>query len=174
MPYLSNMNKKISVKRITLNAVLTAIALIIFIVELQLPEIVPIPGVKLGLSNVITLFAMFQLGPVDTLIILLLRIVMGSMFSGRIMAMLYSLAGGLLCYLVTLLMRKFVSRSQIWVCGILGAISHNLGQILVAILITQTPALIAYLPVLIASGILTGAFTGGIATFSYRRLHGII
>ncbi len=173
MPYPSNMNKKISIKRITLNAVLTAIALIIFIVELQFPEIVPIPGVKLGLSNVITLFAMFQLGPVDALIILLLRIVMGSMFSGRIMAMLYSLAGGLLCYLVTLLMRKFVSRSQIWVCGILGAISHNLGQILVAILITSTPALISYLPILMISAILTGAFTGGIATITCKRLKGL-
>ncbi|MBQ7637154.1 MAG: Gx transporter family protein [Lachnospiraceae bacterium] len=153
-----------STKRITLDAVLTALALIIFIIELQFPEIVPIPGVKLGLANVITLIAIFKLGPVDGLIILILRIVMGSIFSGRIIAMLYSLAGGLLCFLVTVFLKKIVSKSQIWVCGVLGAIAHNLGQILVAILITQTPALLSYLPILIVSAVITGAFTGGIAT----------
>ncbi len=166
------MKKGIAVKRITLNAVLTAFALIIFIIELQFPEIVPIPGIKPGLANVITLIALFELGPADALVILLLRIGMGSMFSGRIMAMVYSLAGGLLCYLVTLFLKKIVSRSQIWVCGVIGAIFHNVGQIAVAILITQTPALLSYLPILTVSAIITGAFTGGIATFTSKRMHG--
>ncbi len=164
------MKRKISTKRITLDAVLTALALIIFIIELQFPEIVPIPGVKLGLANVITLIAIFKLGPVDGLIILILRIVMGSIFSGRIMAMLYSLAGGLLCFLVTVFLKKIVSKSQIWVCGVLGAIAHNLGQVLVAILITQTPALLSYLPILIVSAVITGAFTGGIATATLKHI----
>ncbi len=165
------MKNGFSAKRIALDAILTALALIIFIVELQIPEIVPIPGVKLGLANVITLIAVFELGHADALMILLLRIGMGSMFSGRISAMLYSLAGGLLCYAVTLLLKKIVSDKQIWVCGVIGAMCHNIGQILVAVLITQTPALFAYFPVLMVSAVLTGAFTGGIATYTARRLH---
>jgi heptaprenyl diphosphate synthase len=163
---------KISTKRITLDAILIALALIIFVVELQLPEIVPIPGVKLGLANVITLVAVFELGPVDALIILLLRTGMGSMFTGRVMALLYSLAGGMLCFFVTFLVKRIVTKSQIWVCGVIGAIAHNIGQILVAILITQTPALVGYLPLLTVSAIITGAFTGGIATYISKRMHG--
>ncbi len=167
------MKKSFSAKRITLDAILTALALIIFIVELQIPEIVPIPGVKLGLANVITLIAVFELGPADAIVILLLRIGMGSMFSGRISAMLYSLAGGLLCYAVTLLLKKIVSEKQIWVCGVIGAACHNIGQILTAVLITGTPALFAYFPILMVSGIVTGSFTGGIATYTAQRLHGL-
>ncbi|MCR5584075.1 MAG: Gx transporter family protein [Lachnospiraceae bacterium] len=163
------MKKRPDTKRITMDAVLTAIALVIFIVELQFPEILPVPGVKLGLANVITLIAMFQLGPVDALAILLGRILLGGMFSGRIISILYSLAGGLLCYAVTLVLRKAVSKSQIWVCGVLGAIAHNAGQILTAVAITQTPELFGYFPILMVSGLLTGAFTGGIATFTVKK-----
>ena len=160
------MTGKMTTKRIALDAVLTAIALIIFIVELQFPDISPIPGIKLGLANVISLIAIFEIRPADAFIVLLLRIVMGSIFSGRIMAMMYSLVGGLLCFAVTLLLKRFVSESRLWVCGVIGAICHNLGQILVAMAITRTPELLSYLPILVASGIITGAFTGGIATFA--------
>jgi heptaprenyl diphosphate synthase len=163
------MRKKIETKRITMDAVLTATALVIFIIELQFPEIIPIPGIKLGLANVITLVAMFRLGPADTLAILLGRILLGGMFSGRIISVLYSLAGGLLCYGVTLLLRKTVSESQIWVCGVLGAIAHNVGQILTAVALTRTPELFGYFPILVVSGILTGAFTGGIAAFTVKK-----
>ncbi len=164
------MKNGLNAKRITLDGILTALALIIFIVELQIPEIVPIPGVKLGLANVITLIVIFEIGPIDGLIVLILRIIMGSMFSGRIMAMIYSMAGGLLCYVVTLLLKRIVTKSQIWVCGVLGAISHNLGQIMVAVLITQTPELFSYLPVLVVSGMITGAFTGWLATFTVKKM----
>ena len=163
------MKKRPDTKRITLDAVLTATALVIFIVELQFPEIVPVPGVKPGLANIITLIAMFRLGPADAFAILIARILLGSMFSGRIISVIYSLAGGLLCFLVTLLLKKIVSEKQIWVCGILGAVSHNIGQILTAVLITRTPELFGYFPILMVSGILTGALTGGVATFVFKK-----
>lgn len=147
-------------KRLTRMAILTAVALTIFIVELQLPNLTPIPGVKLGLANIITVYAMFALGGADTLCILLARILLGSMFSGQMMALFYSLAGGLLCYLVMLVMRRLFTPKQIWICSVLGAVAHNLGQIAVAVLITRTPALLYYLPVLMISGIIAGAFTG--------------
>ena len=159
-----------SAKRLTHMALLTAVALGIFIVELQLPSLAPIPGIKLGLANIVTLYAMFVLGPGDALGILLARILLGGMFSGQMMSLFYSLAGGLLCYLVTLLTRKLFTLKQIWVCSVLGAAAHNLGQIAAAILITRTPALIYYLPVLIVSGILTGVFTGFCAQFAVNKM----
>ncbi len=157
-------------KRLTRMAILTAVALSIFIVELQLPTLTPIPGVKLGLANIITVYAMFALGPADTALILLTRILLGGIFAGQMMALFYSLAGGLLCYLVMLVLRRLFTQKQIWICSVFGAIAHNLGQITVAILITRTPALIYYLPVLMVSGIIAGVFTGLCAQFVVNKM----
>lgn len=164
------MNRKPSLtKRLTRAALLTALALIIFMVEAQLPPLAPIPGIKLGLANIITVYAMFRLGPRDALGILLARILLGSVFAGTLSAVLFSLAGGLLCYLVTLLLRKRVTERQIWVCGILGAMAHNLGQTLAATLV-YTGAVLVYLPVLLLSGMVTGLFTGLCAQLLVLRL----
>ena len=130
----------------------------------------PIPGIKLGLANVITVYAMFVLSPGDTLLILLCRVFLGSVFSGQMMNLFYSLGGGLLCWLAMLVLRRVVSRRQVWVCSVIGAMCHNIGQILVAIWMTRTPSLIVYLPVLLVSGILTGLFTGLVAQFVLQRL----
>ena len=158
--------------RLTRGALLTAAALTIFLVEMMIPPIVPIPGVKLGLSNIITLVAMMLIGPVDTLLILLARILLGGMFSGQIMSILYSFSGGMLCYLTMLLLRKHIALSQIWAMSIVGAIAHNIGQIAMAILVTRTWELILYLPVLMVSGILTGLFTGLAAQAAAVKLKG--
>ena len=157
-------------RRITRAAILTAVALVIFVAEAQIPPVVPIPGVKLGLANIITVYAMFRLGPKDTLAILLVRIVLGSVFAGAVSAMLFSLAGGLLCYLAMLLLRKILTERQIWVCGVIGAVCHNVGQILAAMLIYETAGLIVYLPVLLLSGVITGTLTGLAAQALVRRL----
>ena len=159
-------------KKLTRMALLTAIALILFLVEAQLPPLAPIPGIKLGLANVITVYAMFVLSPGDTLLILLCRVFLGSVFSGQMMNLFYSLGGGLLCWLAMLVLRRVVSRRQVWVCSVIGAMCHNIGQILVAIWMTRTPSLIVYLPVLLVSGILTGLFTGLVAQFVLQRLEG--
>lgn len=159
-----------SVKRLTRMAILTAAALSLFVVELQLPTLTPIPGIKLGLANIITVYAMFILGPGDTACILGARILLGSMFAGQMTSLMYSLAGGLLCYLVMLILRRLFTPKQIWICSVFGAAAHNLGQIAVAILMTRTPALIYYLPVLMACGILAGTFTGLCAQFVVNRL----
>ena len=157
-------------KRLTRNALLTAAALIIFVVEAQIPIPVPIPGVKLGLANVITVYAVFLCGPFDTLAILLCRIILGSIFCGQITTFLYSFCGGMLCYLVMLLMRRIVNEKQIWVCSVIGAAAHNIGQITVAMAVLKTSAILSYLPVLLISGIITGAFTGLCAQFVVHRM----
>ena len=157
-------------KRITHAALLTALALIIFVLEAQIPPPVPIPGLKLGLANIITVYAMFRLGPKDTLAILLSRIFLGSVFAGAVSAMLFSLAGGLLCYLLMLPLRRLLSLRQIWVCGVLGAVAHNLGQTAAAILIYRTFAVAFYLPMLLLSAVVTGTLTGLSAQYVVRRM----
>lgn len=157
-------------KRLTRMGLLTALALIIFMVEAQLPPLAPIPGIKLGLANIITVYAMFRLGTKDTFLILLGRILLGGVFAGQLMTLFYSLSGGILCYLTMLVLRPLVTEKQLWVASIFGAIAHNIGQILAAILIAGTLELVIYLPVLLISGIVTGLFTGLCAQFVVYRM----
>lgn len=161
-------------KRLTKDALLAGLALIIFVIELQLPALSPVPGLKLGLSNIITVYAVFMLSPGDAAMILTSRILLGTFISGNFSALMYSAAGGLLCYLVMLVLRRFLTGRQIWVASVIGAIFHNLGQVLVAMAITKTPALIAYLPVLTAGGMLAGLFTGLSAQYLINHMKKII
>ena len=155
-------------------ALLTAVALIIFMVEAQIPSPVPIPGVKLGLANIITVYAVFALGPGPAIMILVCRVFLGSVFSGQMMTLFYSLGGGLLCWCAMCLLRKVVTEKQIWICSVFGAVFHNIGQMIVAAAITKTPALLkTYLPILMVSAVLTGAFTGLAAQFLLDRLRKI-
>ncbi|MBQ9413396.1 MAG: Gx transporter family protein [Oscillospiraceae bacterium] len=158
-------------KRLTKLALLTAVSLILFTVEAQLPAPVPIPGVKLGLANIITVYAMFAYGPRDTLIILLIRVFLGSVFAGAMVTLLYSLGGGLLCFVLMLLLRRLVTEKQLWVCSVLGAAAHNLGQTVVAFALFRSWAVAAYLPLLLLSGMIAGAFTGLCAQFLLARLN---
>ena len=162
--------KKISTKQLTFMALLTAIALAIHVAEAQIPAPVPIPGVKLGLANIVTVYAVFTLGAGPALMILVARILLGSLFAGQVMSLAYSLAGGLLCFVVMLLLKRVLTRRQIWVASVIGAIFHNIGQILVAIVVTGTPAIVSYLPVLLLSGIAAGLFTGFAAQTFIRRM----
>lgn len=157
-------------RRLTRMALLTAIALTIFMVEAQIPNPLPVPGAKLGLANIVTVYAMFVLGPADTLMILLARIFLGSVFSGQMMTFFYSLAGGLVCYAAMLLLRRILTMNQIWVCSVVGGACHNIGQLIAAILIARTPALILYLPFLLPAGMGAGLFTGLCAQFLIGRL----
>jgi len=169
---------KIKTKKLTLMAILTAVALIIFIIEAQIPLPIPIPGVKLGLANAVTLFALFYihenrtnlLSVYNVLAILLGRILLGAIFTGRPIVVIYSLAGGLLAFAAQVIMKRIVSEKQIWVCGAVGAVFHNIGQILAAVVITGTPAIAMYLPILMIAGIITGVITGLIAQFTLERI----
>lgn len=155
-----------NVRRLTLDACLTAVALTVFILELQLPPLVPaLPEIKLGLANVITLVAVFLLRPSDAAAIQYVRILLGCLFSGRITAMAYSLAGGTLCLAAMLLMRHILTDRQAWVASVAGALAHNAGQLAVAVVMLGTSQLaFVYLPILAFAGTLAGIFTGAAAT----------
>ena len=159
----------LKVKKLALMGVLCAIALTIFMVEAQIPAPVPLPGVKLGLSNIITVFAVFVLGPKEGAAILFARIFLGSVFGGNFSAILYSGAGGLCAILVTVALRRILNKQQLWVAGCAGAIAHSIGQMAVAILVTGTPAIAIYLPALIACSVITGLFTGLCAQILVNR-----
>lgn len=163
-----------SVKRLTRDGVFTAVAVTVFVIELQIPELVPIPGVKLGLANIVTLAAMFLLGPADAAGILAARILLGGLFGGNLMAVLYSAAGGAMAYLTALLLRRIVTPGQIWVVSVFSALSHSLGQMAAAVLITRTPGLALYLPAMLAVSVVTGLLTGFAAQFAVARLGNVL
>ena len=129
------------IKTMTRMALLSAIALTIFWVEAQIPMPISVPGVKLGLANVVTVYAVFSLGAWEAGGILLVRVLLGSLFTGQMMSLLYSAVGGVLALLTALGLKRILTGTQIWVASCFSAVAHNLGQIAVAIAITRTPAL---------------------------------
>ena len=147
-------------KKLTQMALLTAIALTIFMIESQIPPLVPIPGVKLGLANIVTVFAVFTMGPQEACSILFARIFLGAVFAGNFSTILYSGAGGLLAILATIGLHKVLTSRQIWVAGAFSAIAHSVGQMAMAIAVSATPGLIVYLPMMVVCSVITGIFTG--------------
>ena len=149
---------------------LTAIALTIFMLEAQLPAPVPIPGVKLGLANMVTLTAMLILGRREAGAILAARIIMGAVFAGNPSAMLYSAAGGVLAYAAMCLLVGVVPEKRLWAVSAVSAVAHNMGQLLACVLVVKTPGVFIYAPALIVSGVITGVFTGFGAMYLVRAL----
>ena len=147
-------------KKLATLGLLSAIALTIFMVEAQIPPIVPLPGVKLGLANIVTVFTVFALGPRDGALVLFVRIFLGAVFAGNFSTILYSGAGGACAIGVTILLRKVLTPKQLWVAGCIGAMAHSVGQMIAAVLISGTPSLVIYLPVMLLCSIVTGLFTG--------------
>ena len=157
-------------KKITHLGLLTCLALIIFIVELRIPDIVPVPGVKLGLANIVTVYCVYNYRPAETAMMLYSRILLGALFSGNLMALWYSIAGGTLCFIGMELLKNIISEDNMWFLSIVGAVLHNIGQISVAVLVLKSTSVIAYLPFLLISGCIAGMFTGLCARMVSKRL----
>lgn len=158
-----------NIRKLTELALLTALALILFIVELRLPDLTPIPGIKLGLANIITVYAVFRFQPHETAMLVTARILLGAAFSANPAALLYSALGAALCLAGMLGVRHFIPCKWIWAASVLGAVLHNTGQILAAVLIMRTTAVLGYFPVLLFSGCLAGLFTGLCAQLILHR-----
>lgn len=156
--------------RIARLALLTAIALTIFLAEAQLP-VIPVPGVKLGLANIVTVYTMFVMGPGDALLVLSGRVFLGAVFSGQPMTLIYSAAGGFLSWCVLCLLKKLLTKEQIWLASPVAAVFHNLGQLLAAAAVVRSWAVMAYLPYLIIAAVIAGLFTGIAAQALIKRLN---
>ncbi len=151
-------------------ALLTAVSLVLFVLENQIPPPIPVPGVKLGLGNVIVVAVLFLYGRREALALLAVKVLLSNLLTGNLGALAYSAAGGLLSWGGMCLLRGLLRSNQLWVASVLGAMLHNLGQLLAAVAIAATPGLWAYLPVLLLSGMVTGFFTGIAAQTVVKRL----
>ena len=157
-------------RKLTALALFTTLALAIYFAENQLPPVVPIPGIKLGLANIITLLVLHLYGSRDATVVLLARILLSALLFGQAMSLFYSLCGGFLCLLAMILASRLLHRRFPELTSILGGIFHNVGQLLAALLITFVPGVLVYLPYLLVSGAVTGRFTGLCARFALRYL----
>ena len=162
---------KLNPRSIALCAVLTALALGLSTLENLFPVtlIVPLPGVKLGLANIVTVFALYELGAVPALTILTARCMLGGLFAGNLSALLFSLLGGFTAMLVMIALRR-CRRLSIYGVSIGGAAAHNCGQIAAACLTLGSMAPLYYLPILLGASLITGAVTGVAAACLFRAL----
>ena len=160
---------KFTTKQLTLCAVLAALALALSYIEGMFPPPLPLPGFKLGLANIVTVFALYALGAPPALAILLVRVLLGAMFAGNASALLYSLLGGFAAMLVMIRLRRF-DKLSVYGVSVGGAAAHNCGQIAAAVLTLGSAAPLAYLPVLLIVALFTGALTGLIASLLFRAM----
>ena len=149
-------------KRVAYCALLTALAMIFGYVEALIPFGFGIPGVKLGLANVVIVLALYILPACQVFAIQLMRIVLVSFLFGNLSMMLYSLAGGMLSLVVMLLLNR---RDVFSITGvsIAGGVSHNIGQLIVAALVVQNLKIMFYFPIMIMAGLITGCLIGVLA-----------
>ena len=163
--------RQMTVKQLTLCAVLTALALALSYLEnfFPLALAIPLPGVKLGLANIVTVFALYALGPAQALAILLGRCTLGAMFAGNLNALLFSLMGGFAAMGMMILLSR-LRKLSIYGVSMGGAAAHNCGQIAAALVTLGNSAPLAYLPVLLLVSLFTGALTGFIAGLLFRAM----
>ncbi|MCI8328533.1 MAG: Gx transporter family protein [Oscillibacter sp.] len=152
---------KLTTKQLSLCALLTAMALALSYLENLFPLslAIPVPGVKLGLANIVTLFALYALGAAEAMLILLARCLLGSLFAGNLNALMFSLLGGLCAMGVMIVLSRLPGLSLYGVSAG-GAAAHSCGQIAAAVLTLGSSAPLYYLPVLLAVSLLTGGLTG--------------
>ena len=155
--------------RIARIGILTALSLILFILEGLLPLPLPVPGAKLGLAAIVTLIALHLLPARDAALMLMLRILLASFFGGGVAPMLYSLAGGAASFAAMVLLKKYTQLSIVGISAA-GGFLHNMAQLLVAAAVMQTTALFSYAPVLGFVGILTGIGIGMSAQIILQKI----
>ena len=162
---------KLNARSIALCAVLTALALGLSTLENLFPVtlIVPLPGVKLGLANIVTVYALYALGASSALAILVVRCLLGSLFAGNASALLFSLLGGLAAMLVMIALHA-LPRLSVYGVSVGGAAAHNCGQVAAAMLTLGSAAPLAYLPFLLVVSVFAGALTGFVAALLFRAM----
>ena len=162
---------KLTTKQLTLCAVLTALALDLSYLEnfFPLSLAIPIPGVKLGLANIVTVFALYVLGPGQAMLILLARCLLGAVFAGNMNALIFSLLGGVSAMLVMIGLSRW-RRLSVYGVSVGGAAAHNCGQVAAAVLTLGNTAPLYYLPILLGVSLFTGALTGLVTACLFRAL----
>lgn len=163
------MREKRTARTVALYGMLIALAFIFSYVEALIPIPVPIPGVKLGLANLVNMVGLYTVGAAGTAVVSLVRIVLVGFTFSNTFSMFYSLAGGAASLAVMIIARKTGWFGQVGV-SILGGIFHNAGQLAIAAFVTHTAGVFAYFPVLLAAGVITGAVIGMLGGMVVERI----
>lgn len=154
---------------IALYGLLIALAMVLSFVETLIPIPIPVPGVKLGLANLVTVVGLYLIGIPGTIAVTLIRIVLVGLSFGNPYSMIYGLSGSFLSLFVMAILKKTGKLSQIGI-SVLGGIAHNIGQITFAAVIVQTAGVFYYLPFLLAAGCIAGTLIGVVGGIITERL----
>lgn len=156
-------------KKIALLGISLSLAMILSFVESLIPPLVAVPGIKIGLANLVVVFLLYQAGAKYAAAVSLVRVILSSMLFGNLQVLVFSFAGAFLSLVGMAIMKKtnLISIITVSVCG---GILHNIGQILVAMVWTSTPEVVYYLPVLLVSGTVAGILIGIISGIVVKKL----
>ena len=157
-------------RRVSSGAMLVALAMIFSYVESLIPINLGVPGIKLGVANLVTVTGLYILAPMEVLLVVILRVLLVGFMFGNGMSILYSLAGAALSMTVMTLMLKKTSFSLIGV-SVAGGVSHNIGQLIIAMLIVQNASVFVYAPALLVAGVAAGVVIGGLTNEILKRVH---
>ena len=160
----------VQTRKLAFIALLSSLALLLSYVEFLLPPIfVAVPGIKVGLPNVVILYVLYAFGIKHAVFVSFTRIFVSSLLFGNVMTLAYSVAGAVLSLLIMTLLTKIDKLSTVGV-SVAGGVAHNLGQILVAMVLLDTPQIAYYMLVLAITGTLSGIFIGMCGAFVINRL----
>jgi len=166
-------NKKAPADIVAQSGVLIALALVFSYVEHLIPIPTPVPGVKIGLANLVSLTGLFFLNPLQVFVILVARILLAGLMFGNLSTIIYSLAGGVVSFAVMYLVKKLKLFSALGI-SMLGGVFHNLAQLSVACIILNSTSLSVYLPILLIAGTLSGLLIGTVTELvskSVKRIY---
>ena len=161
--------KKIDTKKLTALSALIAVAMILSYVESLVHAFVAVPGVKMGLSNIATVFALYTLGWPSAICVSLVRVLLSSLLFGNFVSLIYSLSGAALALLTMILLKRFGCFSSVGV-SVVGGVSHNAGQIIAACIVMENAAISLYIIPLIISGTISGVVIGLAAGMLVTRI----
>lgn len=159
-------------KRVALLGILISIGLILGYIESLFILPIKIPGIKFGFSNIITIISFYMYGPIAAILVLVSRVLLSGLLFGNGISIIYSLSGAIFSYLAMLCIYK---NSKVSIVGvsIVGGVTHNIGQLLIAMLAVENINILVYLPALIIAGVIAGLFVGIISREVLKRLKGV-
>ena len=156
-------------KKLTTLAITVTLAMALSFLESQIPPLVAVPGVKLGLANIAVIFALYRFGAREAAAVSALRVFLVALLFGSFVSALYSIAGAILSFFVMLLLRRLKIFSEVGV-SVAGGVCHNVGQIAVACVLLETNVILYYLPFLLLSGTVAGVGVGVLSALLIRKL----
>lgn len=160
---------KVNIKKMTVLALSVTLAMILSFVESQIPPLSTVPGVKLGLANIVAVVLLYLYGWREACAVSLIRILLTALLFGNAFALIYSLSGGALSLLIMIFAKRFLPFGKVGV-SVLGALMHNVGQILAAIAVMRTLAISLYLIPLVVTGTVSGVLVGILAAVISARV----